>query len=326
MPNLWMVRAESGRYAEHFVRGGYAGLWWIPGHDLGQIQNREQIRTLYTEEHPEDASPVVVGNRVGNIARFLFEIQPGDYVATPVRDSDRIQYGQVAAGGYYYSPDTLDGCPFRHRLPVDWNNETIRRSELSVPFQNTLTSLLSVFSIRHQEEFLDRILGRGPAPGSVSDPDPRRVVLDRILQLNAAEFEILVGDLFAALGFEETEVVGKPGDDGVDVVGVLNASGLARVKVFAQVKRYEIGSRISRNTVRQLRQSIPVGGQGAFITTASFQDRAWDVAEEQGFPRIGLINGHQLVDLLEVNWSTLENRLGPELRERLGLRAGLVPD
>ena len=45
-----------------------------------------------------------------------------------------------------------------------------------------------------------------------------------------------------------------------------------------------------------------------------------DVALEPGFPRIGLIHGRQLVDLL------IEHRgdVPPEFRERLGLKPGLV--
>ncbi len=62
------------------------------------------------------------------------------------------------------------------------------------------------------------------------------------------------------------------------------------------------------------------GGQGSFITTSDYQPKAYDVASEQGFPRIGLINGSQLVDLLIEHWDFLPG----ELREKLGLRKGLV--
>jgi restriction system protein len=73
--------------------------------------------------------------------------------------------------------------------------------------------------------------------------------------------------------------------------------------------------------VRELRQAIPFGGQGAFITTADFQKNAHDIALEANFPRIGLVNGRQLVDLLVEHWAAIP----PEFRERLGLRPGLVP-
>lgn len=87
-----------------------------------------------------------------------------------------------------------------------------------------------------------------------------------------------------------------------------------------QAKRYKLGQRISANTVKQLRTAIPLGGQGAFITTADFQAAAQGIAIEVGFPRIGLINGRQLVDLLVEHWQDIPN----EFQARLGLRVGLV--
>ena len=39
-----------------------------------------------------------------------------------------------------------------------------------------------------------------------------------------------------------------------------------------------------------------------------------------GYPRIGLINGRQLVDLLVEHW----NKIPPEFHECLGLKPGLV--
>jgi restriction system protein len=44
------------------------------------------------------------------------------------------------------------------------------------------------------------------------------------------------------------------------------------------------------------------------------------VALEPGFPRIGLINGRQLVDLLIEHWDDIPS----EFSERLGLKRGLV--
>src|SRR5438552_1235116 len=133
---------------------------------------------------------------------------------------------------------------------------------------------------------------------AVAAYDPYGAVIKQLLELDAKEFEILVGHLLTALGFEGSEVTGRVGDGGVDATGELNVANLAKVKVFVQAKRYQEGTKISGNTVRQLRQAIPFGGQGAFITTADYQSAASDVALEPGFPRIGLINGRQLVDLL----------------------------
>ena len=321
MTNVWVVRAEFGKYTENFVNGGYVGIGWIPGTDLSKIENREELYPIYRLAHPKDISNVVIGQQVGQIARFLLEIKSGDYVITPPRNTEWLHYGKVASDRSYYYLNGNDGCPYRHRREITWADSRIKRSEFSIPFQNTIRSSLTVFNVSQGEEFLTKIgvhqPGLKPKTGT---NDAYRTVLNQILELDSDEFEILVKHLLAALGFEDSQVTGGPGDGGVDVIGELNVSNLAKIQVFVQAKRYKAHSKVSARTVQQLRSNIPVNGQGAFITTADYQAKATDVALEAGFPRIGLINGHQLVDLLVEHWGSIPE----EFRERLGLRPGLV--
>jgi hypothetical protein len=320
MTNVWCVRAEFGTYTQAFVDGGYVAIGWMPELDLGAVRSRDALYPLYKQIYPKDTSNIVIGQQVGQIARFLLEIQAGDYVITPASDTEWLHYATVAADQSYVHA-APDACPYRHRRWVEWAPQRLKRSDFSVPFQNTIRSSLTVFSVSQRDEFLAAV-GRGDlvtkaAPGAY---DPYRVVLEQVLQLDAQEFEILVGHLLTALGFDGSEVTGKSGDGGVDAKGELNVSNLAKVKVFLQAKRYKLGAKVTANVVRQLRQSIPYGGQGAFITTADFQSAAADVALDPGFPRIGLINGRQLVDLLIEHWADIP----PEFQERLGLKPGLV--
>ena len=319
-PNVWVVRADGGRYTEHCVSGSYTGIGWGELGDLSKIKDRDELRTLYEITFPND-STATVGNKVGQIARFLLEIRAGDYVITPAQDSEWLHYGRIGDEAPYYHADAADGCPYPHRRPVDWDRKRLRRSERSVPFQHNLRAMLTVYAVSRREEFLAAIGEPVPSPkGGAPEYDPQRAVLERILELSPTEFEELVGHLLAALGFDESEVVGKPGDGGVDVRGTLNASNFAKVEVYVQAKRYKIGTKVKASDVRKLRQMIPNGGQGTVITTADFRAEASDVALEQGFARIGLINGSQLVDLLVEHWDDIPE----DFQERLGLRPGLV--
>ena len=312
------MRAEFGSYTKQFLAGNYVAIGWIPDVDLGSVTSREELYPLYKDAYQDETSNVVIGQQVGQIGRFLLEIEGGDYVITPAADTEWLHLGTVASNpSYFYSAGT-DGCPFRHRRTVSWSSDRLRRGDLSVPFQNTIRSSLTVFSISQVDEFQEATGKAHAAPPAAYDP--YRVVLDHVLELDDKEFEILVGHLLTALGFEGSEVTGKTGDGGVDATGELNIANLAKVKVYVQAKRYKLGTKISSNTVRQLRQAIPFGGQGAFITTADFQAAAADVALETGFPRIGLIHGRQLVDLLVEHWADIP----PEFQDRLGLRPGLV--
>ena len=321
MTNVWCVRGEYGRFAQDFVNGGYVAIGWLNDTDLSQIKTKDELYPLYKKAYPQDISKIVIGQQVGQIAWFLLEIRPGDYVITPAADTEFLYYGKVLSDPAYFYFDGNDSCPYRQRLRIGWRKDQLRRSDFSVPFQNTIRSSLTVFAISQQDEFLTAV----GEPGVARKPEPDhydsyRVVLEQVLKLDDKEFEILVANLLTALGFEGSEVTGKTGDGGVDATGELNVANLAKVKVFVQAKRYKLGAKISANTVKHLRASIPSQGQGAFITTADFQTAASEIALAQGFPRIGLINGRQLVDLLVEHW----NDIPPEFQERLGLKPGLV--
>lgn len=321
MSNVWCVRAEFGTYTNIFIDGGYVAIGWVPNDDLSHIKSREELYPIYKAEYPNDKSNIVIGQQVGQIARFLLEIQMGDYVITPAADTEWLHYGKVEKDPSYFYSKRDDGCPYRHRRRIAWVKEWLKRGDLSVPFQNTIRSSLAVFAISQQDEFFAAV-GHPDLHIKIATEqyDPYRVVLEQVLELDDKEFEILVGHLLTALGFEGSEVIGKTGDGGVDATGELNVANLAKVKVFVQAKRYKLGSKVNANIVKQLRQAIPFGGQGAFITTAEFQSAAADIALAPGFPRIGLVNGRQLVDLLVEHWSDIPF----EFRERLGLKPGLV--
>ncbi len=319
MTKVWVVRAEFGKYASHFCLGSYAGISWLADEDLSAVTDRDQLYPIYRRAYPEEASNAVIRQQVGQIARFLLEIKGGDYLITPTDDTKKLNFGMVHADPSYYYQSGSDGCPYRHRRKVDWEDRQLSRSEFSVPFQNTMHSSLSIFSVSrrrdsHRTEFLRKIGASGLLP------KPDQIVLDQILELDSQEFEMLVGHLLTALGFEGSEITGKSGDGGVDATGELNASNLAKVKISIQAKRYSRGSKVSANVVRSLRQTIPNNGQGAFITTADFQAGAADVANEPGFPRIGLINGAHLVELLIEHWDNIPK----ESQDLLGLKRGLV--
>jgi len=318
---IYCVRAEFGTYTKQFLDGNYVAIGWLINDDLTDIISRDELYPLYKKEYPNDKSNVVIGQQVGQIARFLLEIKSGDYIITPAQDTEYIYYGIIDS---YYFSECNDGCPYPHRRKVSWHKVPIQRSQFSVPFQNTIRSSLTVFSISHKKNFFTTIGKPDLVPDSEkkTEFDYYTSVLNRILELDDKEFEILITHILNALGFEGSEHKGKVGDGGVDATGELNVANMAKIKLFVQAKRYKLGSRINGNVVKALRANIPAGGQGAFITTADFQKAAKEIAVEQGFPRIGLINGEQLVDILAEHWNDIPN----EFKEKLSLKVGLVPN
>jgi predicted Mrr-cat superfamily restriction endonuclease len=319
-PNLYCVRANFGQYTDHFVNGGYIAAGWLDEADLTNVTDRGQLEQLFRKDQPTEASQYVIGQQVGQIARFLLEMKSGDYVITPTEDPEYLRYGQLKDKPYHAAP--TDGCPYRQRRPVNWIPTTLQRSEFSVPFQNTMRSSLTIFAVDHRNEFFEKTGKTDLVSREEEAHDSMtRTVLQRIMELDAKEFELLVTAMLTALGWEAAHT-GKVGDEGVDAIGTLNPYGIVNVKVFIQAKRYKPDKKIDRRTVMDLRKNIPNGGQGAFITTAGFQKAARDAALEAGFPRIGTVDGEQLVDILADKWDQMDLPQG--LRDKLHLKRGLV--
>lgn len=59
MTRVWCVRANSGRYTEDFIRGGYIGIGWENLPDLGNIKSRGELYDLVRTAYPEHTSPIV---------------------------------------------------------------------------------------------------------------------------------------------------------------------------------------------------------------------------------------------------------------------------
>ena len=140
MKQLWCVRAEFGKYSDHFVKGGYVAIGWLEGHNLSGI-NKEDLYTLYKQFYPKDTSNVVIGQQVGQISRFLFDVKPGDYVITPSSDTDRLYYGEVPTSPHLATEN--DGCP-KHKKSE--GSESCL--EATFPFLGVHTAMMTVFIYR----------------------------------------------------------------------------------------------------------------------------------------------------------------------------------
>ena len=343
MPRIWMVSAEFGTYTDHFVNGGYAAVGWLPEVDLTSVQSRDEIFQRYREAHLNETSHVV-GANAGQLATFILNIQPGDYIMTRCASPTRkYRYGVVEEAPLYYAPEDHDGCPFPYRRKVKWSEQPIIKEDLSIPLKKNLSAARTVFEVRHMEEFL-AVIKNPPGPGESSDsggtkidrkPKPPhvkqyRTVLDQILKrINPTEFEYLTVALMEAMGYEGVQRTGGTHDGGVDVRGTLQSS-LVNIDVYVQVKHYSHG-RVSQSEVKKLHGAIPRGEQGAIITTSDFTKRAFEAADDPLFPRVTLINGTRLAELLMEHWNAESLAASPDpidsvpsWHQRLGLTQSLV--
>ncbi len=110
-------------------------------------------------------------------------------------------------------------------------------------------------------------------------------------------FERLALRILRESGFIEVEVKGKPGDGGIDGIGVLRVN-LLSFRVVFQCKRYK--DSVSAGAIRDFRGAM-VGrtDKGLFITTGRFTSDATREATRDGAPQIELIDGERMCELLK---------------------------
>ena len=182
MTSVWCVRADNGKYTQHFVNGGYIGFGW-DWPDLTTCKDQNEVRQkLAVEVFDQDTDLSIVGQYAGMASLMMWKMQAGDWVITPEEDARFLRYGKVEQGGCSYIPNALelDGCPDTLRRGIAWEEQILDRSNLSPPFQRTMKhAQRSVFAVSHRNEFLVAI-------------GPHHNKLDKLLKINETEFEMLV--------------------------------------------------------------------------------------------------------------------------------------
>lgn len=244
----------------------------------------------------------------------------GMYVITPTQDVAQLRVGKIVSD-YYFEENPADSR-FSHRRKVNWFDKLLPRNALPVTVQNSLRSAMTIFQLNRPEEVLEFCgvkLLKSSKQIDITEDRIAKLILQNILDLSADEFEILVEALLGAIGFDAKKV-GKSGDNGIDVEGTLSLYEFASVELKVQVKRYA-RDRISHNAIKDLRGSLPDQSQGAFVTTSDYTAKARDEASKEGFKKIGLINGEQLVDILIEHYDDLPS----EIKDKLNLRRMLIP-
>jgi restriction system protein len=126
----------------------------------------------------------------------------------------------------------------------------------------------------------------------------RKALRDRLLAMKPGEFEELISQLLAEMGFEMVEVTKLSGDGGIDVRGTLVVGDVVRIKMAVQVKKWKLKNNIQAPVVQQVRGSLGAHEQGLIITTSDFSPGAVKEAAQPDKTPIALMNGDQLVMLL----------------------------
>lgn len=121
---------------------------------------------------------------------------------------------------------------------------------------------------------------------------------DKIHQMDPFQFEYLVAELLAKIGYENVEVTKRSGDKGIDVNANLTVGGLTNVKTVIQAKRYAKRNTVGGKYITQLRGSAEVDQRGLIITTSTFTKDAVNESKAKNKMPVSLVDGRRLIELL----------------------------
>jgi restriction system protein len=324
---VFIVRADYGRHTKTFKELGLVAIGWFTKQpDLPKSKAEiDKLCELFYPEHTKMQRAVTVGQ----IYRFMYEMKIGDIVMCPY-ENDLLLVGEVKSEVLY---EEQIGLPWDCVRKVDWRTDPISRSIFSVPLQNTLRSMQTIFRIKQEAEIL-KALGRSveesPIIASVIELDYLiGKIKEKLLALDPYEFELLVSYVLQSLGFEARQRQGMVGDGGVDFEGVLNVMGVAKIQLQVQVKRYE-QSAIGEKDIRNLRGALKTGHQGCFLTLSSFQKKAIESAADPEKTSISLIDGRRFIEIFTEQYEKVMDLLLEEGQEdlagKLKFRKGLWPE
>lgn len=298
MNNVFVLRADFGRYTNTFEKEEYIGIGWFTENPIDwDFSNKDFLKEKYRVLYPDDPN-MRVNQNVGQINRFVNEMKIGDLVISPYMDN-QLLVGIIESDLFFKEDST---SPYPWRKNVKWYKEKIDRHSLSVPLQNTLRSSLTCFKVSSADEILIELGLMKKSDnqfihnGEITPITNYELIRKRFLELDATEFEYLVSFMLRTLGFEPTQEIGKVGDGGIDFEGILDVSGIASINLQVQVKRYDKGA-IGEKDIRNFRGALKKDFQGCFITLSSFNKKAIESATDKEREQIQLIDGNRFTEI-----------------------------
>jgi restriction system protein len=309
MANYWVVRqGEGDKYAEIAKKGKYIAIGWSELGNLSWLAQaaekstelRSRLSADYAKAYPDETA-LQVGIGSGQVWRFVQEISVGDIVAVPNRPSEQVLWGQVI-GEYEYRKDWKDNCPYPHRRPVKWTEET-PYDKLPPKLKNSISTPMTVFSQSPHVESIQLLLR--PEREQVTGDKLVEAIIEKLRSLSPWEFEDFVAHLMQLAGFD-VEVTPRSGDRGVDIVASVATEGLANITLAVQVKRRK-GS-VGIGEVLKTRGTLGPDEHGAIVTSSSFTKQAIEEAQKEGMKPVTLVDGEAVVELVLKYYGQLDKQ------------------
>ncbi|MCK4476140.1 MAG: restriction endonuclease [Methanophagales archaeon] len=325
--SLWLVRAgRHGEQEQGALENEVVTIGWNDLPDLTELKTKEELAELYAKVYPT-AKKMQAVNEIGQIWRFIHEIQKGDLVALPLKKQSAIAIGEVSRE-YEYNELVNN---IKHIRRVKWL-KTIPRSAFDQDILYSLGAFMTVCQISRNdaENRVKELLRKKVPPEVVEGPgeeaiDVEEYAKDQIVKHIGRKFKghnlaRLVEAILHAQGY--VTKVSEPGPDGgVDILAAAGPLGFDSPQICVQVK--SSSSQADVKILRELRGVMAKvrAGQGLLVSWGGFTKEAIKEARDAFFSTRLWDAG----DLLEAIFKYYE-RFDDELKAELPLKRiwGLV--
>jgi len=315
--SLWLVRAgRHGEQEQWALQHNVITIGWNEFSDLSRIKTKNELAKLYSRVNPT-AKKMKAVNEVGQIWRFLQEIQKDDLVALPLKTQSAIVIGKVL-GDYEYKELTAN---IKHTRQVEWL-KTIPRSTFDQDILYSFGAFMTVCRISRNdaENRIKNLLGQnGKEPPDVPLEeviDIEEYARDQIVKFIGRKFKghdlaRLVEEILRAQGYVTKK--SSPGPDGgVDILAAGGLLGFDNPRICVQVKSssYQTDVKILREL--QGVMSKVRANQGLLISWGGFTNRTIQEARDAFFS-IRLWDAGDLVNAIFKHYERFSDELKAEL-------------
>lgn len=319
------------------IEAGVISLGWPDMGDIFTLPNsRDAFKKQLALTHPT-TKPGALPVDAGTLYKFAHEVRTGDLIVYPSKQ-DRIVNIGIVSGKRWHSPSLRPWAKdFPNHISVTWKGH-YPRSDFSQSALNEIGSAITLFRVRkHAADFLAKVGVEATARSANADEEV--YVSDDVASQNASqlaeentadfvirkihsglsgyEFEHFTAHLMQCMGYT-ARVSKKSGDGGVDVIAHTDQLGFEPPIIKIQCKRQT--SQIGEPEISQLLGTLGEGEYALFVILGSYSRQAR--VRERNNPRLRLIDGEELVELILQNY----DKMSPRYRSLLPLKKIFVAD
>lgn len=143
--SLWGIHIKNKNNALS-EENPHVCIGWSAMGDLTRVETDTDITKLYEQAYPDNTNNRSKGQDVGQIRRFIKEVNVGDYII--FAEPDVFHIGRVESEYFYDTSENPDQNPdYVNNRRVTWLKKNVSRKILSKQMHKSLATSMSIFGI-----------------------------------------------------------------------------------------------------------------------------------------------------------------------------------